>query len=51
VAALLSPVPVSLADLSTDSGLPWRTLAAVVAELELGGRAIIQPGGLVSGPV
>ena len=51
VAALLSPVPVSLADLSTDSGLPWRTLAAVVAELELGGRAIIQPGGLVSGPI
>jgi len=51
VAALLSPVPVSLADLSTDSGLPWRTLAAIVVELELGGRAIIQPGGLVSSPI
>lgn len=51
VAALLSPVPVSLADLAVDSGLPWRTLAAIVVELELGGRAIILPGGLVSGPV
>lgn len=51
IAALLSPVPASLADLATDSGLPWRTLAAIVVELELGGRAIIQPGGLVSAPV
>lgn len=51
VAALLSPVPVSLADMSSDSGLPWRTLAVIVVELELGGRAIIMPDGLVSGLV
>jgi hypothetical protein len=51
VASLLTPVKVSLADLTTDSGLPWRTLAAIVVELELGGRAIIQSGGLVSGLV
>jgi DNA processing protein len=47
VAALLSPVPASLEDLARDTGLPWRTVAAVIVELELAGRAVTQPGGLV----
>lgn len=51
VSRLLSAVPVSLNDLATDTGLPWRTLAAIIVELELAGRATTQPGGLVSGPV
>jgi DNA processing protein len=51
VAALLSPVPMSLADLAADTGLPWRTIAAIVVELELSGRAVTQVGGLVSSPV
>ena len=51
VAALLSPVPISLADLAADTGLPWRTIAAIVVELELSERAITQAGGLVSSPV
>jgi DNA processing protein len=51
VANLLSPVPMSLEDLSRDSGLPWRTIAAIVVELELNGRAITQVGGRVSRPV
>jgi DNA processing protein len=51
VANLLSPVPMSLEDLSRDTGLPWRTIAAIVVELELNGRAITQVGGRVSRPV
>jgi DNA processing protein len=51
VAALLSPVAVSLEDLSRDTGLPWRTIAAIVVELELNGQATTQVGGRVSRPV
>lgn len=51
VANLLSPVPVSLEDISRDTGLPWRMIAAIVVELELNGRAITQVGGQVSRPV
>jgi DNA processing protein len=51
VAALLSPVPMSLEDLSRDTGLPWRTIAAIVVELELTGQAVTQVGGRVSRPV
>jgi DNA processing protein len=51
VAGLLSPVPVSLQDLALDTGLPWRTVAAIVVELELNGQATTQVGGLVSRPV
>jgi DNA processing protein len=51
VAGLLSPVPVSLEDLSRDTGLPWRTIAAIIVELELNGLAVTQVGGLVSRPV
>jgi DNA processing protein len=51
VAALLSPVPVSLEDLSRDTGLPWRMVAAIVVELELNGLAVTQIGGRVSSPV
>jgi DNA processing protein len=51
VAGLLSPVAVSLDDLSRDTGLPWRMVAAIVVELELNGRAVTQVGGRVSRPV
>jgi DNA processing protein len=51
VANLLSPVAVSLEDLSRDTGLPWRMIAAIVVELELNGRATTQVGGRVSRPV
>jgi DNA processing protein len=51
VATLLSPTPASLEDLVRDTGLPWRTLAAIIVELELDGRAVTQPGGRVSAPV
>jgi DNA processing protein len=48
VAALLSPAPVSLDELADDSGLPWRTVAAILIELELSGRAVLKPGGGVA---
>jgi DNA processing protein len=51
VANLLSPVPISLEDISRDTGLPWRMIAAIVVELELTGRAATQVGGRVSRPV
>jgi DNA processing protein len=51
VYALLSPVAVSLEDLSRDTGLPWRMVAAIVVELELNGKATTQVGGRVSRPV
>jgi DNA processing protein len=51
VANLLSPVPMSLEDLARDTGLPWRTIAAIIVELELRGRATTQVGGRVSRPV
>jgi DNA processing protein len=51
VAALLSPVAVSLEDLSRDTGLPWRMVAAIIVELELNGQAVTQLGGRVSSPV
>jgi DNA processing protein len=51
VAALLSPVAVSLEDLSRDTGLPWRMVAAIVVELELNGQAVTQLGGRVSSPI
>jgi DNA processing protein len=44
VAALLSPVPMTLDDLARESGLPWRTLAAIIVELELAGRAEMHHG-------
>ena len=51
VAALLSPVAVSLEDLSRDTGLPWRMVAAIVVELELNGKAVTQVGGRVTSPI
>lgn len=51
VAALLSPVAVSLEDLSRDTGLPWRMVAAIIVELELSGQAFTHIGGRVSSPV
>lgn len=51
VAALLSPVAVSLEDLSRDTGLPWRMVAAIVVELELSGKAVTQVGGRVTSPI
>jgi DNA processing protein len=51
VATLLSPTPITLHDLSTETGLPWRTLAAIIVELELTGAAITHVGGRVSSPV
>ncbi len=51
VAGLLSPVAVSLEDLSRDTGLPWRMVAAIIVELELNGQAVTQVGGRVSSQV
>ena len=48
VATLLSPVAVSLEDIARDTGLPWRTVAAIVIELELNGQAVTQIGGRVT---
>jgi DNA processing protein len=51
VMSLLSPTPVTLDELSTEAGLPWRTLAAIIVELELTGRAQTHVGGRVSSAV
>jgi DNA processing protein len=48
VAALLSPTPLSLDDIASETGLPWRTVAAILIELELSGRAVLKPGGGVA---
>lgn len=51
IASLLSPVPVSIEDIARDTGLPWRTVAAAIVELELSGRAVTLQGGRVASPV
>ena len=51
IAALLSPVPISLEDLARDTGVPWRMVAAIIVELELTGQAITQVGGRVTSVV
>ncbi len=48
IAALLSPTPISLDELSQQTGLPWRTVAAIIVELELDGRAFMRHGNMVA---
>jgi DNA processing protein len=48
IADLLSPVPTTLEELATASGLPWRTVAAAIVELELLGIAEQQHGARVT---
>jgi DNA processing protein len=48
IADLLSPVPTTLEELATASGLPWRTVAAAIVELELQGIAEQQHGARVA---
>lgn len=48
IAALLSPTPISLDDLAHETGLPWRTIAAALIELELSGKAVFKMGGTVT---
>lgn len=48
LAGLLSPVPTTLEELAAASGLPWRTVAAAVVELELRGIAELQPGARIA---
>lgn len=45
---LLSPTPISLDELSAQTQLPWRTIAAIIVELELEGRAFMRHGNMVS---
>lgn len=45
---LLSPTPISLDELSQQTGLPWRTVAAIIVELELEGRAFMRHGNMVA---
>jgi DNA processing protein len=44
---LLSPSPVSIDELARSAGVPVGRVNSVLIELELAGRAIVLPGGLV----
>ena len=48
IAGLLSPTPISLNELSQQTQLPWRTVAAIIVELELEGRAFMRHGNMVA---
>lgn len=48
IAALLSPVPVAVDALVRASGLPAAEVAAILTELELGGRLVRHSGGRVA---
>ncbi len=45
---LLSPTPISMDELCQISLLPWRTIAAIIVELELEGKAYIKNGNSVA---
>jgi DNA processing protein len=45
---LLSPVPISLDEICMQTSLPWRTIAAIIVELELEGKAYMKMGNMVS---
>lgn len=45
---LLSPTPISIDEICQITGLPWRTIAAIIVELELEGRAIMIDGNKVA---
>lgn len=49
LAGLLSPTPTTLDELAAASGLPWRTVAAAIVELEIRGLAELQTGQKVTG--
>lgn len=49
LAGLLSPTPTTLDELAAASGLPWRTVAAAIVELESRGLAELQTGQKVTG--
>lgn len=48
VEQLLSPTPISLDELSAQTQLPWRTVAAIIVELEMDGRAFMRHGNMVA---
>jgi len=48
IEVLLSPTPISIDELCTITSLPWRTIAAIIVELELEGRAVMVNGNKVA---
>lgn len=45
---LLSPTPINIDELCIHTGLPWRTIAAIIVELEIEGKAFFKNGNMVS---